>query len=73
MLVLDNGTSRIVDSAMIADYRPILTFSGSKAWTHGYRRETPPMVLASAEQPVRTAMVQMASANQSIEPAGLAN
>ena len=73
MLVLDNGTSRIVDSAMIADYRPILTFSGSKAWTHGYRRETPPMVLASAKQPVRTAMVQMASANQSIEPAGLAN
>lgn len=73
MLVLDNGTSRIVDSAMIADYRPILTFSESKAWTHGYRRETPPMVLASAEQPVRTAMVQMASANQSIEPAGLAN
>ena len=73
MLVLDNGTSRIVDSATIADYRPILTFSGSKAWTHGYRRETPPMVLASVEQPVRTAMVQMASANRSIEPAGQAN
>lgn len=73
MLVLDNGTSRIVDSTTIADYRPILTFSGSKAWTHGYRREAPPVVLASAEQPARTAMVQMASANRPIEPAGLAN
>ena len=73
MLVLDNGTSRIVDSATITDYRPILTFSGSKSWTHGYRRETLPVVLASVEQPVRTAMVQMASANRPIEPAGLAN
>lgn len=73
MLVLDNGTSRIADSATVADYRPILSFSGTKSWTHGYRRETPPMLLASAEQPARTAMVEMASANRPIEPAGLAN
>ncbi len=70
LLVLDNGTNRIVDSATIADYRPILTFSGNQAWTHGYRREAPPVVLASVEQPD---MVQMASVDRAIEPAGLAN
>ncbi len=70
LLVLDNGTNRIVDSATIADYRPILTFSGNQAWTHGYRRAAPPVVLASVEQPD---MVQMASADRAIEPAGLAN
>ena len=39
LLVLDNGTNRIVDSDSIPDYRPILTFSGNRSWTHGYRRE----------------------------------
>ena len=73
LLVLDNGTSRIADSATIADYRPILTFSGTSAWTHGYRRAAPPVVLAAVERPVRTAMVQMASIDRPIEPAGLAN
>lgn len=73
LLVLDNGTSRIVDSEAISDYRPILTFSGTRAWTHGYRRDAPPVVLASVERPVQTAMVQMASADRPIEPAGLAN
>jgi len=73
MLVLDNGSNRIVDSATIADYRPILTFSGNQAWTHGYRREAPPVLLASVERPVQSAMVQMASADRPIEPAGLAN
>ena len=73
LLVLDNGTNRIVDSTTIADYRPILTFSGNQAWTHGYRRATPPVVLASVERPSQPAMVQMASVNNAIEPAGLAN
>lgn len=73
LLVLDNGTSRIVDSASIADYRPIFTFSGTKVWTHGYRREAPPVVLASLDVKAPSAMVQMASANRPIEPAGLAN
>lgn len=73
MLVLDNGTNRIADSATIADYRPILTFSGDKAWTHGYRREAPPVVFASVDRPGRAAMVQMASADRPIEPAGRAN
>jgi len=73
MLVLDNGTSRIVDSETIADYRPIFTFSGNKAWTHGYRRAVPPVVLASVEQPVQAAMVKMASIDTTVAPAGLSN
>ncbi len=43
-LVLDNGTNRIVDSANVRDYRPILTFTAGHTYTHGYRRDTPPMV-----------------------------
>jgi len=75
LLVLDNGTSRIVDSAMISDYRPIFTFSGNKVWTHGYRHVAPPVVLASIDQaqPVRSAMVEMASINSPIAPSGLSN
>lgn len=49
LLVLDNGTDRVTDSADIGDYRPIFTYSAGKRWTHGYRRTgEPPMVLASA-------------------------
>lgn len=73
MLVLDNGTSRIVDSEMIADYRPIFSFSGNSAWTHGYRRAVPLVELASIEQPVRSAVVEMASINTTIAPAALSN
>jgi predicted transglutaminase-like cysteine proteinase len=46
-LVLDNGTDRIVDSSSISDYRPMLTFTGSRAYTHGYRRDLPPVTYAS--------------------------
>lgn len=56
MLVLDNGTDRLVDSYEMPDYRPILTFSGNRAWTHGYRRTQPPPVYAwnEAAQPTVT-------------------
>ncbi len=48
-LVLDNGTDRLIDSADIRDYRPILTFSAGRRFTHGYRLASPaPMVLAVA-------------------------
>jgi len=47
-LVLDNGTDRIVDSSDVADYRPILSFTAGRAFTHGYRRElAPPVTYAS--------------------------
>jgi predicted transglutaminase-like cysteine proteinase len=47
-LVLDNGTDRIVDSADVADYKPMLTFAAQgRSYTHGYRREVPPITYAS--------------------------
>ena len=41
-LVLDNGTDRIVDSSSVRDYRPILTFTAGRTFTHGYRRDVAP-------------------------------
>lgn len=47
-LVLDNGTDRMIDSADIRDYRPVLTFSAGQRFAHGYRRSaTPPVIYAS--------------------------
>ncbi len=46
-LVLDNGTDRIVDSSDVQDYKPVLTFTAGHAYTHGYRRDLPPMQYAS--------------------------
>ena len=47
-LVLDNGTEKLLDSAAIRDYRPVLTFSAGQRFTHGYRRSSSaPVVLAS--------------------------
>jgi hypothetical protein len=47
MYVLDNGTDRLIDSSEIHDYRPVLTFASYGTWTHGYRIDTPPVVIAS--------------------------
>jgi predicted transglutaminase-like cysteine proteinase len=63
-LVLDNGTNRIVDSTDVSDYRPVLTFTAGHTYTHGYRRDTPPVTYASNEI---TAPVVLADAR--IEPA----
>lgn len=47
-LVLDNGTNRIVDSADVADYKPMITFAANgRTYTHGYRRDMPPVIYAS--------------------------
>jgi predicted transglutaminase-like cysteine proteinase len=71
LLVLDNGTDRLIDSYEMPDYRPIVTFSGNRAWTHGYRRETPPMVYASNQiaLPVTVAAASVAA----VTPGALAN
>ena len=61
LLVLDNGTDRLIDSYEMPDYRPIVTFSGNRIWTHGYRRETPPMTYASNEVAKPTVAVAAAS------------
>ncbi len=47
LLVLDNGTDRLIDSHDMPDYRPIFTFSGDQAWIHGYRRDLPPVEYAA--------------------------
>ena len=64
LLVLDNGTDRLIDSYEMPDYRPIVTFSGDRIWTHGYRREVPPMVIASNE----TAKPSVTLASASLAP-----
>ena len=46
-LVLDNGTDRIVDSSDSAGLPPVLTFTAGHAFTHGYRRDLPPVQYAS--------------------------
>ena len=46
-LVLDNGTDRIVDSSDVQDYKPMLTFAAGRVYTHGYRRDVPPVTYAS--------------------------
>lgn len=48
LMVLDNGTDRILDAEDAGDYRPVLTYSATAAWTHGYRRTLPPMTIAAA-------------------------
>ncbi|MEO7257916.1 MAG: transglutaminase-like cysteine peptidase [Sphingomicrobium sp.] len=48
MVVLDNGTDQLLDADDASDYRPVLTFSTSGAWTHGYRVALEPTILAAA-------------------------
>lgn len=37
MLVLDSRTDLLLPAGAITDYRPMFSFEGSFAWTHGYR------------------------------------
>lgn len=46
--MLDNGTDRLIDSAMIRDYRPMLTFTAGQRFTHGYRRSLAPRVIMAS-------------------------
>ena len=49
MYVLDNGTDALLESGAVADYRPIMTFAATGAWTHGYRRSAQSVEYASNE------------------------
>lgn len=69
LLVLDNGTDRLIDSYEMPDYRPIVTFSGNQVWTHGYRRAVPPIEIASNE----TSAPAVTLAAASLAPSTLAN
>lgn len=63
MLVLDNGTDRVTNADLVQDYRPVLTFSASGAWTHGYRRAVPTMTLASASVEPLTPSADVGTSN----------
>ena len=63
-LVLDNGTDRIVDSSDVADYKPILTFTAGRTYTHGYRRAMPPVIYAGG-----TTSPPVVLAETTVEPA----
>ena len=61
-LVLDNGTDRIVDSSDVQDYKPMFTFAANgRAYTHGYRRDVPPVRYASAPIVLAETKVEPAS------------
>ena len=61
-LVLDNGTDRIVDSGEVQDYRPMFTLAANgRAYTHGYRRDMPPVHYASAPAILAEATLEPAS------------
>lgn len=51
-LVLDNMTDRLYDGRTSQDVRPILSFSGSRRWVHGYVEAKPLMLAAKAERPL---------------------
>jgi predicted transglutaminase-like cysteine proteinase len=36
--VLDNVTDRVLESTLIKNYRPVLTFASGRRFTHGFRR-----------------------------------
>lgn len=71
-LVLDNGTDRVIDSSEIRDYRPILTFTAGRVFTHGYRREiAPPISYASASIPATPIYTAAAPAFAALNSASL--
>jgi predicted transglutaminase-like cysteine proteinase len=68
LLVLDNGTDKVTDSADISDYRPIFTYAAGNRWTHGYRRTNEAvMTLASVTRPADTVLPAPAAAPSLID------
>lgn len=51
MLLLDDGTSQVLDTQSVSDYRPVLTFASYGTWTHGYMRTNPAIQIAQATTP----------------------
>ena len=74
LLVLDNGTDRLIDSFEMVDYHPIVTFSGNHVWTHGYRRKLPPVTYASNEKAITPPVTIAAAAGVvAVTPGASAN
>jgi predicted transglutaminase-like cysteine proteinase len=36
-VVLDNGADAVLEAAQVRDYQPVITFSASGSWVHGFR------------------------------------
>lgn len=53
LVVLDNGTDRVLDARDVRDYRPIMSYSGSRSWLHGY-----PVEPRANPAPIRTAALR---------------
>jgi len=53
LVALDNETDRLLDAAQANDYRPVFTYAGTQAWTHGYRAQP-------VTRPLQTASLTMA-------------
>jgi predicted transglutaminase-like cysteine proteinase len=55
MYVLDDGTSELLESGDVSDYRPVLTFASYGEWTHGYRVPRAPVYVAENPETVAPA------------------
>jgi predicted transglutaminase-like cysteine proteinase len=62
MVVLDNGTDRVLETAEVRDYRPIMSYNTKGAWLHGYAAPQP-MQTAELARPEQVAPQQLAMAN----------
>ncbi len=51
LMVLDSETDVLLDGKAAQDYRPIFSYSGHRAWVHGYRKQPTPMILAAEPAP----------------------
>lgn len=51
LVMLDSATDRLLDARNTSDYRPIMTFAGTRAWTHGYRTAPTTRFAALAARP----------------------
>jgi predicted transglutaminase-like cysteine proteinase len=49
LLLLDDGTDRVLDTQSVSDYRPVLTFASYGTWTHGYLRQDAPAQIPRTE------------------------
>lgn len=38
LTILDSRSNHLLNDVQVTDYKPIFTYSGEHAWTHGYRR-----------------------------------
>lgn len=69
LLVLDDGTDKVLESKDVSDYRPIITFASYGEWTHGYRVQ--PSLVTVAQNP-QAAFVPAAWAQRSLNASLLA-